>query len=144
MRNLQKTGLDQYVTFVNERLITQATPVNDPIKRNKFPLFIRPAVQEKSRAKHQLSSLKSDCLLFSSLYISCQTREGDLDEIFAHENQACPPSLSNMGKLRLGTKSDIVGCLEKLVPSTTREDSLPDVQPCHVPTVDTVVKMVLL
>ena len=139
MRNLQKTGLDQYVTFVNERLVTQATPVNDPIKRNKFPLFSRSPVQEKSRAKHQLSSLKSDCSLFSSLYISCQTREGDLDEFFAHENQACPPSLSNMGKLRLGTKSDIVGCLEKLVPSTTREDSLPDVQPCHVPTVDAVV-----
>ena len=45
---------------------------------------------------------------------------------FAHENQACLPSPSNMGKLQLGTKSDIVGCLEKLVPST-REDSLPDV-----------------
>jgi len=83
-----------------------------------------------------LSSLKSDCSLFSSLYISCQTREGDIDKFFARENQACPPSLLNMGKLRLGTKSDVVGCKEKLVPSTTRENSLPDVQPCHVPTVD--------
>jgi len=44
-----------------------------------------------------------------------------------------------MGKLRLGTKSDFVGCLEKLVPSTTKANSLPDVQPCHVPTVDTVI-----
>ena len=49
------------------------------------------------------------------MYISCQTREGDLDEFFAHENQACPSSISNMGKLRLGTKSDIVSCLEQLV-----------------------------
>ena len=71
------------------------------------------------------------------MYISCQTRDGNLDEFFAHENQACPPSLSNMGKLRIGTKSDIVSCLEKLVPTSTR-DSLPDVQPC-TPIVDAVV-----
>ena len=31
---------------------------------------------------------------------------------FKHENQACPPSLSQLGKLRLGTKADLLGCLE--------------------------------
>ena len=31
---------------------------------------------------------------------------------FSHENQPCPPSLSVRGKLKLGTKSDIVRCLE--------------------------------
>lgn len=75
-----------------------------------------------------MSSVKSDYSLFSSLYISCQTRDGNLDELFEHENQACPPSLSNMGKLRLGTESDLVSCLEKLVstPSPTDlGDSLP-------------------
>ena len=143
MRTLKKTGQEQYDTFVTERLVTQTTPINDPIKRNKFPLFSRPPVREKSRAKHQLSSLKSDCSLFSSLYISCQTRDGDLDQFFTHENQACPPSLSNMGKLRLGTKSDILSCLEKLVPTLTpTDDSMPDVQPCpsmDTPTVDAVI-----
>ena len=76
--------------------------------------------------KHQLSSLKNDCSLFSRLYISCQTRDGDLDEFFSHENQACPPSLSNMGKLRLGTKSDIVSCLERLVPSNDSSENVAD------------------
>ncbi|KAK1898363.1 Hexokinase-1 [Dissostichus eleginoides] len=42
-------------------------------------------------------------------------RDGSLDEYFEHENQACPPSLSQMGKLRTGTKSDLVGCLEDLI-----------------------------
>ncbi len=28
-----------------------------------------------------------------------------------HENQAAPPSLSSGGKLRLGTKADLLGCL---------------------------------
>jgi len=31
---------------------------------------------------------------------------------FAHENQAIPPSLSIGGKLRLGTKADLLDCLE--------------------------------
>ncbi len=36
----------------------------------------------------------------------------NLDEFFRHENQACPPSLSTAGKLHLGTKSDMLVCLE--------------------------------
>ena len=49
------------------------------------------------------------------MYITCQTREGNLDEFFNHENQACPPSLSNLGKLRHGAKSDLMDSLEKYV-----------------------------
>ncbi len=112
---LKKTGQVQYNTFITERLVQQTKPINDPIKRNNFPLFSRPPVREKSKSKQQLLSLKNDCSLFSSLYISCQRRDGDLDDFFKHENQACPPSLSSMGKLRLGTKSDIVSCLENLI-----------------------------
>ena len=62
-----------------------------------------------------MSSLKNDCSLFSRLFIASQIRDGDLDEFFAHEKQACPPALSHMGKMRVGTKSDLVGCLEDLV-----------------------------
>ena len=75
-------------------------------------------------------SLKSDCSLVSSLYISCQRHNGDLDEFFSHENQACPPSLSSLGKLRLGTKSDNVNCLESLITMTDAVDN---------PTVDAVI-----
>ena len=49
--------------------------------------------------------------------IASQIRSGDLDQFFQHENQAYPPGLSQMGKLRTGTKSDLVGCLEDLVPT---------------------------
>ena len=47
------------------------------------------------------------------LYIVSQIRSGDLDQFFQHENQAYPPALSQMGKLRIGTKSDLVGFLEQ-------------------------------
>ncbi|KAG7163702.1 Retinol dehydrogenase 7-like [Homarus americanus] len=98
----------------------------------------------KSRTKHQLSSVKTDCSLFSSLYISCQTWDGDFDEFFAHENQACPPSLSSMGKLRLGTNSDLVYCLAELIPPPTRYSTTtavpePSVDKIDSPTTDTVI-----
>jgi len=47
--------------------------------------------------------LKSDCSLFSRLYITCQSCKGDLQEFFRHENHPWPPSLSQHGKLRHGS-----------------------------------------
>ena len=34
--------------------------------------------------------LKNDCCLFASLHVTSQTRNGDLDSFFAHENQGYP------------------------------------------------------
>ena len=55
-----------------------------------------------------------DVGLFSRLYIVCQTRVGNLDELFSHENQASPPALSEGGRLRFGAKSDLLACFEDL------------------------------
>ena len=57
--------------------------------------------------------------LFSRLYIGCQTRDGKVVEIFRHKNQAFPPALSDGGYLHLGTKSDILICLEELFQTQT-------------------------
>ena len=116
-RQIKSLGQEQYDTYVNERLVNQTKPITDPINRNNLPLLSRPSVREKSRAQLQRSSLKNDCSLFSRLYIASQIRSGDLDQFFQHENQAYPPALSQMGKLRTGTKYDLVDCLENLVPS---------------------------
>ena len=35
-----------------------------------------------------------------------------MDQFLSHENDACPPSLSQGGKLRLGSKADLMPCLE--------------------------------
>ena len=105
LKQIEKLGQDQYDAYVSERLVNQTKPITDPIKRNNLPLFSRPPVREKSRSQHQLSSLKNDCSLFSRLYIASQIRDGDLEEFFEHENQACPPALSQMGKLRTGSQT---------------------------------------
>ena len=94
----------------------QTKAIADPIKRNNLHLFSRPPVQRKSSKQLQLSSLKNDCSLFSRLYIASQTRNGDLDDFFCHENQVCPPVLSKNGIIRDGDKSELLHCLEELVP----------------------------
>ena len=70
-----------------------------------------------------MAEIRSDRNLFSRLYVACQVRDGNLDEFFSYENQSCPPSLSDRGQLRLGTKSDIVHCLEDTVVTTVEEDA---------------------
>ena len=84
---------------------------------------------EKPKEKMQIASLKEDCSLFSRLYVSCQIRDGNLEEFFAHENQCFPPSLSHFGKIRHGTKSNLVACIERVkgVQYTTEAPSVDEV-----------------
>ncbi|KAK3866687.1 hypothetical protein Pcinc_027800 [Petrolisthes cinctipes] len=62
--------------------------------------------------KGKVASMKNDMALFARLYIGCQNRDGILDEFFHHENQACPPVLSDAGKMHLCSKSELLVCLE--------------------------------
>ncbi|KAK3703666.1 hypothetical protein QZH41_002431 [Actinostola sp. cb2023] len=121
LRQIETIGRDQFDTFLTERLLDRKKSLYDPIKRNKLSLFASPPSRKTSKTAHQLTSMKRDCSLFARLYISCQTREGDLDDFFKHENQGCPPSLSNFGKLRLPkNKSQLTECLE--ADSTVRSE----------------------
>jgi len=111
--NAKRIGQDQFNAFAKECLIDRTKSIDDTIHRNKLPLFGTLA-SKTTKVKQQLTSLKCDVELFSRLYIGCQTRDGNLDEFFRHENQACPPSLSVSGRLHLGTKSDMLVCLNGL------------------------------
>ena len=94
-------------------------PINEPIKRNKLSLFKTQKVSNKP--KSQITTLKDDCALFSRLYIACQSREGNLDDFFKHENHPYPPSLAKYGEMRSGTKTDLMDILEAYLyyPDTT-------------------------
>jgi len=111
VRQIEVLGKEQYKSFADERLDHPTKPVTELLSRNKLPLFSRPPVKAQSKQKMQLAALKSDCSLFSRLYVSCQTRNGDLDQFFSHENQAAPPSLAESGRMRLGTKADLLRCI---------------------------------
>ena len=113
VRKVEALGEEQYQVFVKERLDKCEKPITEVITKNKLPLFRNQSVRcHSSRQKMQITSLKNDCSLFSRLYISCQTRDGDLDRFFTHENQATPPSLSVGGKIRSTTKSDLLQCFD--------------------------------
>ena len=114
---IEKTGQDQYDKYMTERLIERTTPVFDPISKNQIPLFSQPPSRGPSKTKQTIISLKSDCTLFSQLCIATQTRDGDLDNFFKHENHEYPTSLSLPGQLWFGTKSDLLACLEKVCTS---------------------------
>ncbi|KAG0722479.1 hypothetical protein GWK47_044418 [Chionoecetes opilio] len=116
-RGIEKLGQDQYDSYVTQRLIERTTPVSDTIPKNRLALLSRPPTKTPSKVTQMVASLRSGCVLFSRLYIACQSRDGDLDNFFRHENNAYPPALSQLGKLRLGTKADLTYCLEKLCTS---------------------------
>lgn len=99
--------------FFDEHFIKQSQPISAPLQINKLPLFSSQKSRPKPVIKGAFSLLKNDCSFFSRLYIACQSRSGNLEEFFKHENQPWPPSLSKMGDLRTGSKEDLVKCLLK-------------------------------
>lgn len=107
VRKVRQIGELQFEAFTRECLIDRTKPVDDTIPRNKIKVFGASTVRSISKQKQKLASVKQDMVLFSRLYIACQTRDGNLDEFFRHENQSCPPALSDGGGLRLGQKSDL-------------------------------------
>ena len=118
LRQIEAVGKEQCNQFITERLLNRTKSLYDPIKRNKVSLFIDnfSPPKESFKTSQQLSSMKSDCALFARLYISCQTRDGDLDKFFKHENQGCPPSLSHVGKRRLPKRLILHGERRRQVP----------------------------
>lgn len=104
-------GNNQIENFVKEQLQGKVS-IFEPLHRNKLSLFtFKPASKERSASQLKVAELKTDCELLSRLYIAIQSRNGDLNECFRHENQALPPSLSQNGTIASGTKSNLLTCL---------------------------------
>ena len=68
-----------------------------------------------SKTEKNLKPMKDDCRLFSSLYIACQARAGDLENLFVDENHSFPVSISEHVNLRKCSKSDFISCLKPIV-----------------------------
>ena len=67
------------------------------------------------RSRKNFNSLKSDCRVYGNLCIACQTRKGDLEEFFVHENPSYPPAISVYEKLgKCNDKSDFLGCIKEI------------------------------
>ena len=118
---LKDIGLQQYNEFLN-RITTEGKPdFYDPMKKNNFPLFSRKTKPNPGSSKWKLENVKNDCNLFSRLFISCQSRQCDMEEFFSHENQSTPPSLSQDGGLYSGVKSQLMDIFETNVDIPTSD-----------------------
>ena len=110
-RKVTKIGEKQSNSFANERFVERSKPVTQPLKKkNNLPTFTSTNKKTISKDKAKGEVLKEDCTLILRLYIACQIRDGNLEDIFKYENQPWPPSLSQLGQLRGGQKADLVLC----------------------------------
>lgn len=125
MQQLSKLGERQYKRFLESMSDANKSGFYDPIVKNKLPLFSTKTNSGSKSVRTKLASLKEENNLFSRLFISCQSRQCDLEDFFRHENQNYPPSLSHDGGLYHGTKSELVPVLEHLDKDMERPEKEP-------------------
>jgi len=108
----KEKGKSKYEKYVEERLNKRSNPITDTLQRCNLPLFGTPEKRQSSKTSNQVADLNSDCRLFSRLHIACQAREGNLEELFKHENSSSLLALSRNEKKCRGQKSDLITCIE--------------------------------
>ncbi len=114
-------GKSLHDDYVQSRVLEASVSISDTIKRNNAYTF---ANCPDSRSKHsgKVGVLKKDTALVTQLFLSLQSRpDENISDFFRYENQREPPSLADRGRLRSGTKSDILKCLA--VPNTACTDA---------------------
>ena len=99
---------------MKEVIIEKTKQFDAPIKKNAFLLFKAP--KRKRDQPKKISMLRANMSILGQMYIATQSREGDLEEFFAHESQNFPPSLAvNVEKMYHSRKSNVLDCLQKEV-----------------------------
>ena len=122
VRTIEEFGKKAYEEFVKEHINPCTKEIEDLVKKNKFPLFSTMyGGKQSSRSDIEKKSLKNDVRVLSQLFIATQTRDGDLDTFFSHENSANPSSIACDGKIQSGVKTDLLPCLKI---STATESSV--------------------
>ena len=96
---IEDVGWEQYQKYFKAVIVDRKSSIHEPLRRNNFPLFKSGTAKSTSKARNQLSSLKSDCNLFGRLYVASKFQDGDQQDFFSHENHPWPPSPSTDGNL---------------------------------------------
>jgi len=124
IKTAEDIGKTQYQNFVAERVNANITAFNDTIHKNSLPLLNSSLGKKPAKSTSKISNLQNDVHLFSRMYISCQARDSNMDDFFMHENHDWPPSLATNHIMHHTNKSDLMECLESLVP---QPESAPNV-----------------
>ena len=81
-----------------ERIQCNTKSIYDTIKKNNFPIFRSKNSIVTNKSKQKIVSLQAERCLYANLYVACQSKDGDLGNLFVRENYLYPPSLSEYGK----------------------------------------------
>ena len=108
LKEAASIGKSKFNKFVVSRIQNASKPLSDVIL---FTFTSKPSTGLR-RSTEKLENSKANTGLIARMFMSLQTRPStNIDDFFKYENQCEPPSLSVQGKLRIGTKSDILNCL---------------------------------
>ena len=82
VKTIKSIGNSQYQKYVSDVIKTKCVSIHHPIKKNSLPLWKRQSSKVATKNMQKMASLRSDCNLFSHLYIASKFRDGDLDDFF--------------------------------------------------------------
>ena len=85
IHTLEDIGTKQYQGFVNCEMEECSISIHDPIKKNSLAIFKPPQARVASKQGKKIKVLQNNVALLGQLYISMQSREGDVKEFFSHE-----------------------------------------------------------
>ena len=108
-RTVKQIGQEQFEAYSNHCLIDRTK--TNLWRGTSSPSSDRTEDQKCPKERKHLWRMIWPYLQGSSLHQLPEPWR-ELDEFFRHENQACPPALSDAGKLHLGSKSQLLECLE--------------------------------
>jgi len=78
------------------------------ISKANIYAFLHPPPVKLDKSTDKLASCKASADIVTQMFVSLQARPDSNMDIFRHENAREPPSLSSKGKLRTGSKSQIL------------------------------------
>ena len=113
--SLEDTGTKQYKEYYTNVLEDCSCSIHTPIKKNSLPILKRHLCKKAtSKQNKKVKILENNVAVSGQLYVSMQSRDGDLKEFFTHEIQSFPLSLSDLGNLNFpSAKSELMQCIQQ-------------------------------
>ncbi len=76
VRTIKKIGKEKYDAYVKNVVVNRSVQIQQPIKKNKLPLFKMPSQKTNTQLKQHVADLKADRNLFSR----CKLRANSVKE----------------------------------------------------------------
>ena len=110
----EEKGLSALNTFIEERLVKQATDFYEPIKKLKLSTFSNLKKSVKIKIQDKIVQLTAEKSVFGRIAMMSQHRNIDMKEIFASPLGPVPWALADsMGTLKKTNKAILMHKLEK-------------------------------